>query len=116
MTKTALLLALACASAASADDLRATVRAWRAAHAAPVVRELAEFLALPNLASDAGGIRRNAEHARALLERRGIATRLLESPGSPPAVYGELRTPGARRTVLVYAHYDGQPVDPTAWA
>ena len=24
--------------------------------------------------------------------------------------------PGARRTVVVYAHYDGQPVDPSAWA
>jgi acetylornithine deacetylase/succinyl-diaminopimelate desuccinylase-like protein len=81
-----------------------------------VVRELAEFLALPNLASDADGIRRNAVHAQALLERRGVIARLLESPGSPPAVYGELTVPGARRTVMVYAHYDGQPVDAAAWA
>ncbi|MET0552694.1 MAG: M20/M25/M40 family metallo-hydrolase [Vicinamibacteria bacterium] len=100
---------------ARADDLRDAVRAWRTAHEAPVVRELAEFLALPNLASDADGIRRNALHARALLERRGITARLLESPGSPPAVYGELVVPGARRTLMVYAHYDGQPVDAAAW-
>jgi acetylornithine deacetylase/succinyl-diaminopimelate desuccinylase-like protein len=106
---------LVAGTAAPADDLRDAVRAWRVAHEAPVVRELAEFLALPNLASDAAGIRRNAEHARALLERRGVTTRLLESPGSPPAVYGELAVPGARRTVMVYAHYDGQPVDPAAW-
>ena len=26
-------------------------------------------------------------------------------------VYAELATPGARRTVIFYAHYDGQPVD-----
>lgn len=103
------------APGARADDLRDAVRAWRSAHQAPVVRELAEFLALPNLASDADGIRRNALHARTMLERRGITTRLLESPGSPPAVYGELAVPGARRTVMVYAHYDGQPVDPAAW-
>lgn len=115
MTKTAFLLLLASAGTASADELREAVRAWRVAHEAPVVRELAGFLALPNLASDAEGIRRNAEHARALLERRGITTRLLESPGSPPAVYGELLSPGARRTVMVYAHYDGQPVDAPAW-
>jgi acetylornithine deacetylase/succinyl-diaminopimelate desuccinylase-like protein len=55
-------------------------------------------------------------HARALLERRGVTARLLESPGSPPAVFGELTVPGARRTVMVYAHYDGQPVDAAAWA
>src|SRR5262245_16945160 len=70
MKKTAVLLVLASASVASADDLRDGVRTWRASHEAPVVRELAEFLAIPNLASDAEGIRRNAEHARRLLERR----------------------------------------------
>src|SRR5688572_16654951 len=112
----ALCAVVATGAAARADDLRDTVRSWRVAHQAPVVRELAEFLALPNLASDVAGIRRNAEHARAMLERRGVKTRLLESPGSPPAVYGELAVPGARRTVMVYAHYDGQPVDPAAWA
>ena len=47
---------------------------------------------------------------------RASQARLLEGEGGPPAVYGELRTPGARRTVLFYAHYDGQPVDPAKWA
>src|ERR687891_307720 len=40
--------------------------------------------------------------------------RLLDGNG-PPAVYGELTTPGARRTVVFYAHYDGQPVVPEDW-
>jgi acetylornithine deacetylase/succinyl-diaminopimelate desuccinylase-like protein len=31
-------------------------------------------------------------------------------------VFGELRAPGARRTVIFYAHYDGQPVDTTRWS
>jgi acetylornithine deacetylase/succinyl-diaminopimelate desuccinylase-like protein len=35
--------------------------------------------------------------------------------GVPPVVYGELRVPGARHTVVLYAHYDGQPVDPAEW-
>src|SRR5207253_65573 len=50
-----------------------------------------------------------------MLRRRGIEARLLETPGAPPAVYGDLPSPGARRTVVVYAHYDGQPVDPAQW-
>src|ERR1051325_9606955 len=33
----------------------------------------------------------------------------------PPAVYGEWRADGAARTVVLYAHYDGQPTDPRKW-
>ena len=32
-----------------------------------------------------------------------------------PLVYGELRVAGTSRTVLCYAHYDGQPFDPKLW-
>ncbi len=73
-------------------------------------------LALPNLARDSDGIRRNAAAVSALFEKRGVRTRLLEVPGAPPAVYGEIPTPGAARTVIFYAHYDGQPLDPKEWA
>ena len=74
------------------------------------------LLAIPNLASDATNIRKNAEAIQKMLARRGVESRLLEVEGAPPAVYGEIRTPGARRTIVFYAHYDGQPVDPTEWA
>ncbi len=111
-----LLALLAAAPAIAADDVRPAVRAWRQANETQVLRELAEFIAIPNLASDAVNIRKNAEHASAMLARRGVTTRLLETPGSPPAVYGELKVRGARRTLMVYAHFDGQPVDPAAWA
>ena len=30
-------------------------------------------------------------------------------------MFGELKTPGATKTVIIYAHYDGQPVDPRQW-
>ena len=30
-------------------------------------------------------------------------------------VFGEIRTPGATRTMGFYAHYDGQPLDPKEW-
>ena len=52
----------------------------------------------------------------AILEKRGVQTRLLEVPGAPPVVFGEIDTPGAARTVVFYAHYDGQPLDPKEWA
>jgi acetylornithine deacetylase/succinyl-diaminopimelate desuccinylase-like protein len=112
----ALLLAVTADAAPSAPEVRARVRAWREAHAPAIVRELADLVALPNLASDGPAIRRNADAIKTLLERRGFAAARLESSGSPPAVFGERTTPGARRTLRVYAHYDGQPVVPADWA
>ena len=107
-----------------AESLRQAVREYRRRHEVQIVRELAAFVALPNVASDLAGIGRNAEALAAMLLRRGIEARLLTAgeaaatgapPGLPPVVYGELRVPGARHTLVLYAHYDGQPVDPAEW-
>jgi acetylornithine deacetylase/succinyl-diaminopimelate desuccinylase-like protein len=101
----------------SAGTLQQQIRGYTAAHDREIVRELADFLAIPNLASDSAGIRRNADHLIAMMRARGIVARLLQSPsGGPPAVYGELPAPGATKTVVFYAHYDGQPVDTTQWS
>ena len=111
-----LLLAPATGRAQSPDQLRQSIRGFREQHESAIVRELADWLALPNVASNDADIRRNADALMAMLRKRGITTRLLESEGSPPAVYGELKTPGAIRTVVFYSHYDGQPVDTSQWA
>jgi len=104
------------ADAQTADALRTKIAGYTSAHDVAIVRELTDFLAFPNLASDSANIRRNAEHLIGMLSSRGIAARLLESPsGGPPVVYGEMATRGATKTVVFYAHYDGQPVDTTQW-
>jgi len=110
-----LFLAALCA-AAQANPAAQAARQWREAHERPIVEEFIGLLSLPNIARDTADIRRNAAAVSALLERRGVKTRLLEVPGAPPAVYGEIVTPGATRTVVFYAHYDGQPLDPKEWA
>ncbi len=113
----ALLAAPRAASAQGDAALRTAVEQYRRAHEVGILREFADLLAIPNLANDSANIRRNAAAVSAMLARRGVVARLLESPtGGPPAVYGELRTPGAARTVVLYAHYDGQPVDAARWA
>ena len=46
----------------------------------------------------------------------GIPAKLQWGDGSaPPLIYGEWLVPGARRTYVIYAHYDGQPVTPEDW-
>jgi acetylornithine deacetylase/succinyl-diaminopimelate desuccinylase-like protein len=92
------------------------VRAWRQAHEQRIVDDFVELLRIPNVASDDINIRRNAEHIRELLQPRGFAVRFLDVPGAPPAVFAERRADGAAKTVLIYAHYDGQPVNPEDWA
>jgi acetylornithine deacetylase/succinyl-diaminopimelate desuccinylase-like protein len=91
------------------------VRDYRLDNEDRIVRELAEFVAIPNVASDAPNIQKNAEHLVEMLEARGIETHLLPITGRGPVVFGKLITPTATRTVIFYAHYDGQPVDPAAW-
>ena len=110
-------LALAQAAQPPADRIRAAVAQHRERHELSVIEELRTLLAVPNVAADVPNIRRNAELLVQMLERRGVSARLLELDGDvPPAVYGELNTPGATRTVVLYAHYDGQPVEGGNWA
>ena len=91
------------------------VREYRKNHEAEILRELVEFLAIPNVASDSANIRKNGARLIEMLKRRDVRARLLEGDG-PPSVFGELITPGAERTIGLYAHYDGQPVDSSKWA
>ena len=91
------------------------VREYRMENEDRIVRELCEFLAIPNIASDTPNIQKNAAHLVEMLEARGIETHLLPITGRGPVVFGKLISPEAKRTVVFYAHYDGQPVDPAAW-
>lgn len=77
--------------------------------------EFLQFLSIPNVASDAANIRRNADALSKMMRRRGMAVRMLETPGAPPVVFGEVRAAGATKTLVFYAHYDGQPVAAKEW-
>lgn len=74
------------------------------------------LLAIPNVATDQANIHKNATLIQSMIERRGLKSKLLEYPGASPVVYGELPNPDAKLTVVFYAHYDGQPLDPKEWA
>ena len=91
------------------------VRAYRVAHEPLIIDELVGLLSIPNIAADEPNIRRNADRLRTMFERRGFTVTFAETPKRGPIIFAELAAPGATRTVVFYAHYDGQPVDPKAW-
>jgi acetylornithine deacetylase/succinyl-diaminopimelate desuccinylase-like protein len=99
----------------SPADVAKAIREYRVAHEAVIVQELVTLLSIPNIASDEPNIRRNADLLKAMFERRGFRVQLFEIPNRGPIVFAELTAPGAARTVVFYAHYDGQPVDAKAW-
>ena len=110
-------LALTLVLAQSLAFADGSVREYRRAHEHEILKEFLELLAIPNVASDRENIRRNAAAILTMMQRRKLAPRLLETsdPSVPPVVYGEWKTQGATRTLIFYAHYDGQPTDPKQW-
>ena len=105
----------ASAAAQSGADARTAARRHREANEAKILREFSTLLALPNVASNRDDIRRNADLLITMLRQRGATAQILEVPDAPVSVFGEIRALGATRTIVLYAHFDGQPVDPKQW-
>ena len=113
----ALMAVLTLPTPISAQTAQEKVREYRRTNEHQIVQEYLALLSIPNVAADTQNIRRNAEFIAGMMKQRGLSPRLLEgaTPNTPPAVYAEIKTPGAQRTLLLYAHYDGQPTDPKQW-
>lgn len=113
LTLVSVLLSLA--TVAQAQTLSAKVSAWRQKNETAIVGQLADAISIRSIAVDPAGLDAQADRLKAHLDQRGFKTDLLAANGSPKVVFGRYDTPGARRTVVFYAHYDGQPVAPRDW-
>jgi acetylornithine deacetylase/succinyl-diaminopimelate desuccinylase-like protein len=70
-----------------------------------------------SVAADRAGLGAAADLLVRKLQERGFdATQWTPESGVAPLVFGTLKAAGAKRTVLFYAHYDGQPVTPSQWS
>lgn len=95
------------------------IRSYTTKNEFSVYNEFISFLQIPNVATDTVHIRKNAEYLMQLMNAKEISNvQLLEANNQyvPPVVYGEVNVPNATKTVIFYAHYDGQPVNPATWA
>lgn len=103
--------------AQSSETLK--IREYRNNNEHAIINEFVSFLSVPNIASDTLNIQKNASFITDMMRKCGIDKVQLLSPvtkGAPPVVYGEVMTPGAKQTIIFYAHYDGQPVNAAQWA
>jgi acetylornithine deacetylase/succinyl-diaminopimelate desuccinylase-like protein len=114
-----LLLTLFISHSARAQKLPLSeIRKYRADHEHEILKEFMAFLSVPNVPSEPGALERNASLIMDMMRARGIGNvRLLPAAtrGVPPAVFGEVKVPGAKQTIVFYAHYDGQPVNAANW-
>jgi acetylornithine deacetylase/succinyl-diaminopimelate desuccinylase-like protein len=104
------------ASTAQSANVRDAARTWRKAHEQMIVGQFVALLSMPNVATNVADVDKNAAYIEGELKTRGFATRLLRAaPDTPASVFAEMKIPHARRTVLFYAHYDGQPIGQKGW-
>ncbi|MBA2447131.1 MAG: M20/M25/M40 family metallo-hydrolase, partial [Chloroflexi bacterium] len=91
------------------------VWAYVDAHAEEMLEQLKTLVRQPSISAQDVGVKECAELLAAMMRADGIETQILPTPGQPMVVGVGEAVPGAP-TVLVYGHYDVQPVDPLeAW-
>ena len=112
----AAILAILIATPASSAELRTQVGDYRAAHEAAIVGQLDDLVRLKSVAADPQGLAATGALLEGQLKARGFETASWSESGSPPVVYGLLKSPGAKRTAIFYAHYDGQPITRAQWS
>jgi len=101
--------------AQSSQRAALAVRQWRNAHETEILQQFTTLLSIPNVAGDRENIQHNADLLKSMLQKRGVDSRLLTVEDANPVVFGEIKTPNAKDTIVFYAHYDGQPVTPSEW-
>ena len=102
------------AQQASSLEVAERINAYRSDNEKQILQDFVELLSLPNDSINLADMAVNAEHIENLLQQRGFETLRLEA-GRAPYVFGELLSPGATETLLLYAHFDGQPTQIENW-
>ena len=98
-----------------AQDAADIAKAYHQAEAENIISDFRAFLSLPNVASDYADMQANAAFIQKHIGKRGFSSKVVSAGGAP---YVVAERPGAEGapTVLIYAHFDGQPVIPNQWS
>jgi acetylornithine deacetylase/succinyl-diaminopimelate desuccinylase-like protein len=75
-------------------------------------KDIMKLAAQPSVSARKEGIEECAVLVERMTKETGAETKVLKLEGAPPLIYGEIRAPGAKKTILFYNHYDVQPEEP----
>lgn len=106
-------------SAAGQANDYGSVRDWREDSELAIIQTYFELLRLPNIARNDGDVSANARMLEALFEAEGLdvqlSSELYPHHARAPLVIGRYAADNPRGTLLLYIHYDGQPVNTELW-
>lgn len=97
---------------ACAED---TIHQYRTKHELQILSDFRDFLSLPNVANSTPDMMANAAWIERYIAKRGFTSQIV-AEGGAPYVIAERKQPGASQTILIYAHFDGQPADRRNWS
>ena len=87
------------------------------AHADEAVQDLQTLVQQPSISAQNIGLEDCAKLVKALMDKDNLDAQLHELEGGPPVIFGHMRSPNAKKTMLCYSHYDVQPPEPLeAWS
>lgn len=111
-----LLLAPLRLAAAQGDtkQLQAAVDTQIRTQSSAILSDFRELLSLPNVSTSLADMQKNAAWISAYIGKRGFSSKTVRADGAP-YILAQRMTANASKTVLIYAHFDGQPVEPTDW-
>lgn len=90
------------------------LKAWYQVHSKEILADYFTFLKFPSISTDPtykNDIKKAAKWVEGELKEIGFAVEMWETKGNP-VVFAEHKVGENRPTVLIYHHYDVQPVDP----
>ena len=79
------------------------------------IEQLRNLVRQPSISSQNDGVKECAELIRGMMHELGIEAHVIPTEGQP-VVFGHHKSGNAKKTLLIYNHYDVQPVEPLdAW-
>lgn len=85
---------------------------WIDAHRDEAIADLQRLVQQPSVSAQKIGLEECAQLVVEMMHADGLDATAYPTPGGPPCVMGHVPSPGGEKTLLCYAHYDVQPVEP----
>ena len=85
---------------------------WIDAHRDEAIADLQRFVQQPSVSAQNIGLEECADLVVEMMHADGLDATAYPTPGGPPCIIGHMPTESSEKTLLCYAHYDVQPVEP----